>query len=107
MAKEQQQRANQIGAYANQEAAPAFVSVWSARDFCEEVDGEFLSLISSVPERFGERKIIREHSKRGIARVRLTLANPALPMTIGRNPNAPPLPSRRAADGGDQQTQST
>jgi hypothetical protein len=93
MAKEQQQRADQIGAYANQEAAPAFVSVWPTRNFCEEVDGKSLSLISSVPERFGERKIICEHSKREIARVRLTSANPALPKTTGRNPNAPPLPS--------------
>jgi hypothetical protein len=69
MAKEQQQQANQIGAHAKQEAAPAFVGVWSAGNFREEVDGIPLSLFSSGPERFGERKIFQQHSKRGATRV--------------------------------------
>jgi hypothetical protein len=106
MAKEQQQRANQIGAYADQEAAPAFVGVRSAGNFRQKVDGIPLSSISSVPECFGERKIMLKHSKSQIARVRLTSADPALPVTTGnpgelsrstektgRNPNLPSLPS--------------
>ncbi|MGA9961481.1 MAG: hypothetical protein WBP66_03975, partial [Azonexus sp.] len=66
MAKEQQQRANHIGAHAKHEAAPAFVSVRSARNFRQEVDEISLSLFSSNPEHIGRRKISHEHTKKGI-----------------------------------------
>ena len=77
MPKEQQQRANQIGAHANQEATPAFVSVWPAGNFCEEVDGVPLSLFSAGREHFGEQKIFQEHSKRRIEGVSSESMDPA------------------------------
>ncbi|MGB9356179.1 MAG: hypothetical protein WCB21_11610, partial [Azonexus sp.] len=70
---------NQVGAHAKHEAAPAFVSVWSAGNFCQEVDEIPLSLFSSNPEHIGRRKISHEHSKKGTQPCKAKFAGPCTP----------------------------
>ncbi|HQU78092.1 MAG TPA: hypothetical protein PLU47_01350 [Azonexus sp.] len=87
---------------------PAFVSVWSAGNFREEVDGAAFSSFPSGRKQFGQQKVFQEHSKRRIEGVRLESTDP-IPRDGERPGMIVAVDSKKMpeSENGDQRTQST